>query len=443
MSVLSALGGFAASATMGSQGAAMAEIQRRHVVDALAAAVVGHTTEDARALRAVLPDRPLGYRVAAVRLTEVDDIHCASCVTPSSVVVPAALTAIERDPAADPARLADALWVGTELMTRLGAAIDGARLLYRGIWPTCFCAPVGVAGTIGRLIGLDEGRMADALAIALNLAAGAVGRRDAPRAPRWLLIAVAAEAGATAARAAASGFGGDAGLLDGPDWLLATHGIEADTDRLTDGLGETCVYAALSLKPYCSAKQAVAAVEAVRGLIADGLDPSAIERIEVRVPPPYAGMIARTATPDDRSSTLVSAAYQIALAVLRPDAAYDVARSVLPFDEEIIGLMERVSVGADDAPALMAHFPARFPAAVTVTAAGRSCERRVIEALGDPGNRLDDAGLAEKIARVLAAAGLEDDEIRSLSAAGWALSEPAEARALAARIAARIAAVTP
>ena len=143
-----------------------------------------------------------------------------------------------------------------------------------------------MAATFGRLIGLDAEEMTNALAISLYLASGAVSRRDRGRAPRWLLIALGAEQGAHAARAASVGFGGDPGLLDSPDWLSNMQGIALDPSRLTEDLGERCVYGELSLKPFCSAKQAIAATDAVRELLAEGLDPSSVESIEVGVPPP-------------------------------------------------------------------------------------------------------------------------------------------------------------
>ena len=437
MSILAELGAFAANASIGLQDATFREIQRRHFIDALAAMIAGRTIEDADALAGVLSGHPLGRCVAEARMSEVDDIHCASCVTPSSVVVPAALTAIQLEPGAEPARLADALWAGTELITRLGTAIDGARILYRGIWPTCFCAPFGVAATIGRLTGLDAERMTNALAIALNLASGAVGRRDRARGPRWLLIALAAEQGAHAARAARAGFGGDGSLLDGPDWFANARGIALDAPRLTEGIGEKNVYEDLSLKPFCSAKQAIAATDAVRDLLAEGLDPATVESIEVRVPPPYAAMISRKAMAGDRTSTLVSVAYQIALAALRPEAMYDVGRADMPFDDEIAGLAGRIRVRQDDSPELMAHFPVRFPATVVVKAAGRTCERHVVEATGDPGRPLDDDALQAKIGRILEIVGRRDVAEFLPEAAGAALTGAAAARSLASTLAAR------
>ena len=48
-----------------------------------------------------------------------------------------------------------AIIAGYEVMTRLGRAIDGPTILYRGIWPTYFAAPFGVAAVVARLLQLD------------------------------------------------------------------------------------------------------------------------------------------------------------------------------------------------------------------------------------------------------------------------------------------------
>ncbi len=34
---------------------------------------------------------------------------------------------------------------GYEVMVRFGQAIDGPSVLYRGIWPTYFATPLGIA----------------------------------------------------------------------------------------------------------------------------------------------------------------------------------------------------------------------------------------------------------------------------------------------------------
>jgi hypothetical protein len=71
--------------------------------------------------------------------------------------------------------------------------------------------------------------------------------------------------GVRAAQAARQGVGGDPDLLDGP-WLRDAHSLNADPTALTANLGRGSIYAQLSLKPFCSAKQAVAATEALMAL---------------------------------------------------------------------------------------------------------------------------------------------------------------------------------
>lgn len=432
MSVLEQLGEFAATARIADRSAEDQALQRRHITDAVAGIVAGRRTEEAGTLDAVLADRPMGLMAASVRLSEIDDIHCTSCTTPSSATVPAALMAIAWDENADASRFADAVWVGTELLSRLGVAIDGARVLYRGVWPTYFAAPMGIAATVGRLLGLDETRMTYALAMALNMTAGGVSRNDAPRAPRWLLFASAVENGALAARGALHGFGGDGSLLDSPDWLERTHGITFNPKAMTDGLDGETIYSKLSIKPFCSAKQAIAATDAMRRLAADGLDPAAIESVEVRVPPAYLGMISRKPAAGNRSSTMVSVAYQIGLALNRPDCLYDIDRKSVPFDGPAMDLCNKVEVVADES--LASAFPARFPAAVTVKAGGKTYEQRVEDAEGDPGNRLDDAALGAKLHGVLDPLVGAGEAKKWIDAARAALGDAAAAKDLAARV---------
>jgi 2-methylcitrate dehydratase PrpD len=82
MTVLHDLATFAAGASVASLSPAERTVQRRHLVDAVAAAVAGRSTPEGQALRPVLADRPMGLLAASMRLTEFDDIHCASCTTP-------------------------------------------------------------------------------------------------------------------------------------------------------------------------------------------------------------------------------------------------------------------------------------------------------------------------------------------------------------------------
>jgi 2-methylcitrate dehydratase PrpD len=370
-------------------------IQRRHAADTLLAAAVGAWTGEGRELRYVMSASSLadaiGMQAAVVRHTEIDDIHTPSCTTPSSVTVPTAFALAHAGGISDPAHVAGALWVGTELLVRLGVAIDGARVLYRGVWPTYFCAPLAVAAIAARIGKLSEDATAHALSLALMRTAGRSGRFHGRIPGRSVILGMAVADGVRSAQAAREGVGGDPDLLDGP-WLRDAHGLNADPKALTADLGQGSIYTQLSLKPFCSAKQAVAATEALMAVVDGGVAPDTIDKVTVRVPPPYARMIATKPEEGARSSTIVSAAYQLGLAAFRRERLYDIERASAMQEAAVLAL-----AGTD--------FPAHFPAEIEVSAKGTTHRKRVTAAYGDPSRPLDDAALMDKANRIFTQAG--------------------------------------
>ena len=382
-----------------------------HVIDTVGASVAGAHSTEGRAVLAFNPGRTLtgakrpgaadpldalAWRVAATRSTEIDDIHMGSCTTPGAIVIPTALTVAAGRASVTGAELGAAILAGYEAMTRLGRAIGGAAIVYRGVWPTYFGAPFAAAAVVGRLIGLRPEAMAHALATALSMAAGGAGRPRGGIGARWLLAGNAARSGALAALAAAEGFTGDTGLLDG-DWLETVHGLAADVAPLADAAADPTVLRALSLKPYCSAKQAVAAIHGFSTIIAGGIEPHSIREVRVSVPRAYAAMIDHGVVAGARLSSLTSAPYQLALAGLRPDGLDDVSRDRFIADAPVAALMKTVRVEIDDA--LAAHLPDRYPARVRVTTGSDTREVLVLDAPGDPGARFDRPAVIAKFRR--------------------------------------------
>ena len=396
MSVLPQLALFVANATVSSLSQEERAMQRAHLADSLAAGLAGCRTAEGKGLAklfdASTPDR-MAFVAGSIRLTEVDDIHMLSCTTPSSAITPVALVLAADNDAAH-ASMADAIWVGLELLVRFGTAVDGPSLLYRDVWPTYLCAPLAAAATAARLLRLNERQTETALSIALTLSAGGVGRFEKGLSARWLLHAIAVRCGYVAALAAEAGFAGDPELFD-RDWLKRSHGVEIDLARLLDGLGAgDSVYTQLSMKPYCSAKQAIAPTEAFRGLLGEGLRPEDMRRIIVRAPSEYVKMIDRMPESGNRSSTFASVRYQIALAAYHPERLTDIERAQTAIDAAMAALMNKIEIEADDA--FRTVYPKYWPASVTIEMDTGSRERTVIEAPGDPQRRLSGSALAEK-----------------------------------------------
>jgi len=133
---------------------------RLHAADLIGAWIAACGTAEGRALIGFRKDADalgdsLAINVALARLSEIDDIHLGAMITPGAIVLPSALTIAASLPDVADDDIAAAIVVGYEAMIRLGAAIDGPSVLFRGIWPSYFAAPFGAAAVAARLFRLD------------------------------------------------------------------------------------------------------------------------------------------------------------------------------------------------------------------------------------------------------------------------------------------------
>jgi 2-methylcitrate dehydratase PrpD len=433
MTVISQLADFVVQTNAAALPTAEQALQRRHVFDAVVAAAAAARTAEARSLAALLGARAfpeiIGQRAATIRLSEVDDIHLPSCTTPSAAAVAVALSLAARGERFDPKQVASAIWAGTEVMTRMGQAARGPDILYRGVWPSCFAAPLSAAATASRIGGFDARQTADALSLALMMSTRGTGRPHGSPSARWVMFAVAVAAGLTAVEAVRAGYRGDPGLLDGSGFE-DTWGFALDRDQLTGVSAQHSVYPALSLKPFCSAKQSIAAVEALRAILASGIGPGAIAAVRVRVPPAYAVMVALKAQDQVRTTTLVSAARQLALLVFDPSRLYDVDRSAALTDPATLNFEAKVEIVAD--VALAQYYPHDWPAEVEVVGTDGSTRRElVIAAPGDPSRPLDQEALDEKAHCLLDRLIGRDGTARLIGTAQRGLKDESGCRALA------------
>ena len=160
----------------------------------------------------------------------------------------------------------------------------------------------------------------------------------------------------------------------------------------------------------------------------------AINKVRVRVPSAYAGMISIRAEPGARQSTMVSVAHQIALAALEPERLSEVDRSAATIDAAVAQFSAKVEVFADKD--LEAFYPQHWPAEVEVEAGGKVLRQRIVEATGDPEHPLDRAGVVGKAHRVLDPLVGDARAAEWLKLAGAALDDQSACRKLAAAFAA-------
>jgi 2-methylcitrate dehydratase PrpD len=397
----------------------LVEKLRLHVADTVAAWIASTQTAEGRALTA-FRDRTrrdaaaqdlsldLAVHCALVRLSEIDDIHLRSMTTPGSIAIPAAITLATQLPNVNSADVAPAMLAGYEAITRLGLAIDGPKVLYRGIWPTYFGAGFAAAAVAARLLRLSPAQTAHALALALTMASPSVGQHHAATTARWFSVGNAARNGLTAALAAQSGFTADLEILRSR-LFPEIYGIEPNIAVMVDSAP---VFREVSLKPWCAARQTMAATQGLREILQAGVHPSDISRITAYVPPPHLKMIDHGVRRGDRASYLTSLPYQLSLAAAQPEMGSDLAIGEPP--PSIEAFMARVKIVADET--LLAGYPSRWRARTVVQTASCSHEKPIDGIPGDPERPFAEADVQAKFRRFTASAlGGEIEEFLRLS----------------------------
>ncbi len=161
----------------------------------------------------------------------------------------------------------------------------------------------------------------------------------------------------------------------------------------------------MECKSFPTARQGLSAIQGFMRLHAERpILPS--DRIEIELPAVYRAMVGGTAMPGERIGSMLSAAYQMALAVHAPDRMFDAVRTPPLADDAIADFLGRVVVREDSA--LDALYPRQWGARVTIVSADgatRACE--MLSPEGGSDHPFGWPELVRKAASLAVAQGLE------------------------------------
>jgi 2-methylcitrate dehydratase PrpD len=255
---------------------------------------------------------------------------------------------------------------GYDVMYLAGLATGGPEFLYRKRgWPSLAAAGPAAAATAARVMGLGDDGAGHAMALALL--STPAGLRAGTEDGRWLSFGLAVAAGVEAALATRAGARGDLRTLENA--ARAGQGPFGDLKQMrTSSWQPGQGLAGAQLKRWASAAQVAAAIDAAGALRdEDGIRTGELAAVDVYVPADHRQMIDQPARAG-RVWSLLSAQYQIAVALLHPGDLYDCAREMLRGSARFRALMGIISVhhGAD----LEHLYPRHYPARVEVTLSG-------------------------------------------------------------------------
>ncbi|SOE99450.1 2-methylcitrate dehydratase PrpD [Burkholderia sp. OK233] len=281
----------------------------------------------------------------AAHALDFDDNCYAGFVHASAVVVPAAWAAVQAAGRSGSTYIASYV-AGTEAEFAVAHAM-GLAPYQCGWWTTGLYGTIGACAAACHAFGLDANATASALGLAI---AGTGGMKagfgtDA----KALMVGHAAQAGVSAALLAREGCIGPDNALDGPSGLAVLTGADEYSVASFETLGRTwrLLSPGLDVKriPVCLSSHA--AVDALRDLIAEGLDVPSIERIVCDVPPIVVKNLVY-AQPATRQQAQFSLPYSLAATLLHGDVTLAGLEPAALATPELVAAMQRVRMHTSD-----------------------------------------------------------------------------------------------
>ncbi|MBO9354505.1 MmgE/PrpD family protein [Bordetella petrii] len=348
---------------------------------------------------------------------EFDDIFRDAVYHPGCPVIAAALAVAEEHDASG-AALLNAIVVGYEISTRIGAAVQPAHYRYFHTTGTVGCFGAAAATAALAAPG-DAAAMRHALATAASFAAGLQQAFRSDAMTKALHAGNAANAGVRAGLGAAHGLTGAAGMLDGPVGFGAALADNPDWSVATQALGERYNILHITQKNHGCCGHTFAAIDAALALRAThGLAPEDIAQIDVDA---YQTTLDVTGNRDPRTpfEGKFSLFYVLAHALAHGSVRLDAFEPQRLADPALRELMTRITLRPD--PALTAAFPGQRAARVTLrTRDGTTHSHFAPYRKGDPEAPLTDADLNDKFDELVTPV-LGPDRARRLREQAWQL----------------------
>ena len=328
---------------------------------------------------------------------EVDDAYPPGLIHPGAVIVPAALAAAEREGRSGREFLL-AVIIGYDVMGRVGCALSPTQL-YRGFHPTSAAGPIGAAAAVGRLIGLDQSQMVNALAISASHCGGLTECYKSGGEIKRYHSGIAAAAGIRSAGLARLGLTGPSTVLEGPLGIRAMCD-DFKPEALVDGLGAWHLVDRVWIKKYCNNGMLHAPLDALQAIQSRrrfGVDD--VQRIVVGSNRHAINEVGSIAVPKDVFGLQFSIAHALAMHLVYGDTGLRHYVEATLHDRQLADVAKRVSIETDSE--IDRLFPQKVGGKVRLEFHDGSTECETVEdARGTPGNPMSSGELRDKIHRV-------------------------------------------
>lgn len=339
-----------------------------------------------------LPEYAALLNAVAGHSLETDDIQNRSSIHLGVVVIPAVLATCERS-AVDGATALRAIIAGYEVAGRIGRAVSPQDHYRRGFHPTATCGPYGAAMGAAFVMGLDEEKTTNAIALASIGSAGLLQFLSDGSLIKRLHPGWACHSGIVAAQMASAGYTGPRSIFEGANGFLRAYSDQGDATQARgpwDPPGRELMDTAI--KPHATCRYNQSPVDGVLELVTrHDLMPEEISEIRVGLLGVAWRIVADPADQKKRPHSVVDAQFSVpfavAVAAVHRRTSVDEHTMAVIEDAQIVQMMDHVIATHDEE--LDDAYPEQWPATVTITTKdGRTLETRIDQPKGDPQNPL-------------------------------------------------------
>jgi 2-methylcitrate dehydratase PrpD len=317
----------------------------------------------------------------------------------SGTVLPAALAVCERE-RLDGITFLTALALGFEVSARIARTAVGLETV-RGFHNPGTQGPVGSAAAVGKLYGLDEARLTDALGLAGSSSARLLEFAWSGGDTKRLHLGRAAQLGLESALLARAGVRGPATVLEGRSGYFNAFSTPPRIERLVAGLGSEWAIEPPSHKSYATHVTQQAVVQAIQELKREQpIDPRTITRVAVRGAARIMEERHAAREPTDVLGGQYSLPFTVAVALTRDlsdPLAYDDKAVADPLVRELARRNELSPLEET-----RHEVPGFWPAEIVVECAGRRHTVRTRPHKGSPADPFTWVDVVEKFTRYTA-----------------------------------------
>ena len=298
---------------------------------------------------------------------DFDDTFEGGPAHAGAVVVPAVLATAEQHGLGG-ADVGLGIAVGCEVICRM--CLVAPKLVHKaGFHPTAVFGAIGAAAGVGAALQLSAKQLVDAMGIAASMSSGIIeyladGAWTKRMHPGW-----AAQSGYRAARLAQAGFVGPRTMFEGEHGFFHAFARTHDGNfaDMLEGFGSRWLAADIAFKPYACGTMAHPYIDCAKKLVAEGLNPADIKRIECETAEGIVHRLweplASKQNPPNGYAAKFSVPYAIAVGLLRGDAGLGEYQESVAQDPHVRALAAKIHYVIDpDNP-----YPRQFTGHLRVT----------------------------------------------------------------------------